>query len=141
MADRGVMAAPPYGRVGGVAPTPGGEVGAPGTQNSPGMPPRAPKPGRAPQRLWADRRAGTAADFSLCPSPGPSAAGQGPSPSTLFLTATLFPRTATGGWAQPASFRLRWRNVPGTRRDDRTGVGLCDRWKEEVGHKSFDILL
>lgn len=68
------MAAPPYGRVGGVAPTLGGEVGAPETQNSPGMPPRAPTPGRAPQRLLADGRAAAAAGLSLCPSPGPSAA-------------------------------------------------------------------
>lgn len=44
-------------------------------------------------------------------------------------------------WAKPPPFRLRWRNVPGTRRNERTGVGLHGNWKKEVGYKSIATLL
>lgn len=131
VADRGVMAAPPYGRVGGVPPPP------PWVARS------------APRNPEFSRDAAARAQARQCPAAAvgrregwnrvalafvPRLVPALPCPSALFLSTTLAPQHRHWRvWAKPPSFRLRWRNVPGTRRNGRTGVGLYDNRKKEGG--------
>lgn len=102
-------------------------------------------PGR---QSLADGRAETAADLSLCPSAWFCCCRRGrqvpPHPRAVlcYFTTTPLPQHCHWRvWAKPPLFRLHWRNVPGTRRNERTGVGLHGNWKKEVGYKSFATLL
>lgn len=94
----------------------------------------------------ADGRAGSAADLSLCPSAWFCCCGRGrqaphPAPRSFFYYHPLPQHCHWRVWAKPPPFCLRWRNVPGTRRNERTGVGLHGNWKKEVGYKSIATLL
>lgn len=140
------------------------QVRAPRHQNSPGMLPRAPEslpdapslPLRAgpllqvvfPQGLAASRWQTEGLEMWLTlafvPRPGSAAVVRAASPRprrAIFYYRPLPQHRHWRIWAKPPPFRLRWRNVPGTRRNERTGFGLHGNWKKEVGYKSFATLL